>query len=306
MGYTDAKVEMANTTLSQSKGLTDGIQNGGRIIVKGVEDLGGGLSATANLEWSISPSTAANSFANRQSHLTVAGGFGSVTLGRVYSLHHSNQGAGDLVGNVSNAGYIGGMDSLVRASNAIVYTAPSFGGVTVAVELLTDPSAAAPGAAKTDGNGIRVSYAEGALAAGFVQENMDNYTADFSKLGGAVVDATLTGTVEKRTARSLFASYDLGVAKVGLVSNNTSYDTLKWTANTVSVSAPMGVVTLLGSMGNGQLKDGADKFKLSAYQLGAKYDLSKRTNLYFYTGQTKIKEINAKFNQTSLGIKHSF
>jgi predicted porin len=307
LGYSTAAVKVDGDTVAKSKGMSDGVQNGGRLFFKAVEDLGGGLKASANLEYSITPATKAQTFDSRQSYVDLTGGFGSFRMGRQYTVHHNNQGAGDMLGNFSNAGYLGSMDSLVRADNALVYISPSFNGFTVAGEVVTDPSVAAPGADKATGSGVSVSYAAGALAAGYAHETLKNGAFDAAKLLGANRDADLAiAAYDKRTANSLMASYDFGVAKVGFVNNNTKYDTVKFKANTLSVKAPMGSVTLLASIGSGKITEGADSVKLSAYQIGAQYALSKNTNLYAITGQTKYKEAAIKFNQTSVGVKFGF
>jgi len=308
LGYSTAAVKTGGATVAESKGMGDGVQNGSRLFFKAAEDLGGGLKASANLEFSITPSVKAQSFDSRQSYVDLTGGFGSFRMGRQYTVHHNNQGAGDMVGNFTNAGYLGSMDSLVRADQAYVYVSPTFNGFTVAGEVVEDNTVVAPGANKTTGNGVSISYAAGNLAAGYAHETLKNGTFDAAKLLGANRDSNLNvGSYDKRTADSLSASYNFGVAQVGFVNNNTKYDTVKFTANTISVKAPMGSVTLLASVGNGKISDaGATISKLSAYQVGAQYALSKNTNLYAITGQTKYKEADVKFNQTSVGVKFGF
>lgn len=308
LGYKSSTVKAGGETALESKGMGDGVQNGSRLFFKAVEDLGGGMKASANLEFAISPSVKAQSFDSRQSYVGLTGNFGTFNMGRQYTVHHNNQGAGDMVGNFTNAGYLGSLDSLVRADQAFVYVSPSFNGFTVAGEVVVDNKVAAPGADKTTGSGVSLAYAGGPLAIGYAHETLKNGTFAGNKLLGTAISdlADLEIAYDKRTANSLSASYDFGAAKVGFVNNNTKYDTVKFKANTISVKAPMGAVTLLASVGSGKISEGADSLKMSAYQIGAQYALSKNTNLYAITGQTKYKDLDVKINETSFGVKFGF
>lgn len=326
LGLQSNKATIGTATYKQTA-MSNGVQSGSRIGFKGTEDLGGGLKANFTYEAGTDPDIASTVMtSNRQSFVGVDGGFGSVALGRQYTLHHSNQGAGDMVGNLTLAGYLGGMDSLVRQSNAVTYTSPSFSGFTVAAQMgfgeTVTNAAAATGAnsatlsneKKNEQTGLRVAYAAGPLAAGLAYETVKNGTFAAVTYAGQATALT-AADYDKRTAMNIEASYDFGVAKVGFVNNNTKFDNLggaagttKWAANTLSVAAPFGAVTAFGSVGAGKLKDtdGSTITKASAYQLGASYALSKRTNVYAFTGQTKLKDLEAKLNQTVVGIRHQF
>lgn len=323
LGLQSSKATIGTATYKQTA-MANGVQSGGRIGFKGTEDLGGGLKANFVVENGITPdeSTTAFGTSNRQSFVNLEGGFGTVALGRQYTLHHSNQGAGDVVGNISLAGYLGGMDSLVRQSNAVTYTSPSFSGVTVAAQMgfgETITSATTTEKANEQ-TALSVAYAAGPLTAGLAYETVKNgKVTNMSFLGqyvdgsGAVPAAGASASsYDKRKAMNISATYDLGMAKIGFVNNNTKWeagaDTTKWAANTLSVAAPFGAVTAFGSFGAGKFKanDGSTITKASAYQLGASYAMSKRTNVYAFTGQTKLKDLEAKLVQTVVGIRHQF
>jgi predicted porin len=238
----------------------------------------------------------------------------------------------------------------------IRYTSPSFSGLTVGIEkgfgeTLTgnrdyawdqnnDGTTNATTERAIDGSpskqneqmGIRVSYAAGPLGLGVAQETVTRFTGfnpDFLSSSGAATpagDYAIGGTLlganyeNKRTARSVFATYDLGVAKIGLVSNDTEYkptnaafNKFDWSANTLSATVPLGALTVLASVGSGKIKvPGFTPLKASAYQLGADYALSKRTNGYALVGQTKWKDNDPvdggkiSYNTMSLGVRHQF
>ncbi len=315
-GFQSNKLTAGDTTVKQTAGVQGGM-SGNRIGFKGTEDLGGGLKANFVVELGLDPTEANSAFGdnNRQSYVGVEGAFGTFNMGRQYSLHHLNQGAGDMLGNLNGqTGYMGAFDSLVRVSNSFIYTSPSFSGFTVAAEMAlgeTIKNSTTNNEKLNETTGVRVNYANGPLAVGYAYEQTKNGTlSDGTFLGSLGLDwdddgAADTLAYDKRKANNLYASYDFGVAKVGFVNNSTKYDDVKWTNNTLSAAVPMGAATLFGSTSSGKIKaDG--QAKVSAYQLGASYALSKRTNVYAFTGQQKWKDLEAKVTQTTVGLRHSF
>ena len=125
-GFQSNKLTVGSDSYKQTAAVQGGM-SGNRIGFKGEEDLGGGMKASFTVEMGIDPTESSldnttTGLANRQSFVGVSGGFGAVTIGRQYTVHHSNQGAGDMVGNLNGqTGYLGAMDSLVRASNLLVH-----------------------------------------------------------------------------------------------------------------------------------------------------------------------------------------
>ncbi len=320
LGFQSTKATVDGVTYKQSA-MASGTQSGSRIGFKGTEDLGGGLKANFVVENGITPdeSTTAFGTSNRQSYVGVEGGFGSLNLGRQYTLHHVNQGAGDMVGNISNAGYIGGTDSLVRVSNAFTYTSPSFSGFTVAAQMGLGETVTSGATEKANElTAFRLAYANGPLAVGYAHETVKNAAAAIGAVKFAGVTVEDLGAVDKRKVSNLSASYDLGVAKIGFVNNNSKFTvdgdgSIKWKANTLTASVPMGATTLLAGLGNGKITaDGSsDNIKAKAYQLGASYALSNSTNVFAFTGQTKLSysadaAATAKLTQTTVGVRHSF
>ncbi len=325
-GFQSNKLTAGDTTVKQTAGVQGGM-SGNRIGFKGTEDLGGGLKANFVVELGLDPTEANSAFGdnNRQSYVGVEGAFGTFNMGRQYSLHHNNQGAGDMLGNLNGqTGYLGAFDSLVRLSNSFMYTSPSFSGFTVAAEMALGEtfknadaaeganSATASNEKKNETTGVRLNYANGPLAAGYAHEITKNGSFAAVKLVGETI-ALDVGALDfdKRTANNLYASYDFGVAKVGFVNNSTKYTvdgegSLKWTNNTLSAAAPLGAATLFASTSSGKIKADDGQTKVSAYQLGASYALSKRTNVYAFTGQQKWKDIEVKYTSTTLGLRHSF
>lgn len=311
MGYnTDKKTAGANA--SKVTGLTS-ILSGSRFGFKGTEDLGGGLTANFVMEYSVAPDEEATSMKNRQSFAGLSGGFGTVNLGRQYTQIHNVQGAFDANDNATAAGWLGGGTSTVRQSNAIVYTTPTFSGFSAAVEL---GHAEVPQTSTVTGNAgnttaLGLSYANGPLTVKAAVESIKLTALSYTAPGEAAA-AALSNALATRKATSIGASYDLGVVKVMAVNTTakagSAADAGKVTTNNFGLSAPMGAVTLNGTVSNGKYIDsGAASVKTSGYQLGANYSLSKRTTAYALMGQGKNKAATAtKHDTLAVGVRHTF
>jgi hypothetical protein len=221
----------------------------GDLGVTAVEDLGGGLKATAAAAFTNRGRQTA--IAGRDATIGLSGGFGSVTVGNIEA-GNGIVGRGFAGAPVSLAdGYDGAI--LDGASNAdyFNYTTPAMNGVTVGVSRL-DSAGSAVGSSAGKGtlqaNVLAVNYANGPLSAG----------ADTTKYYG-------TSTASRTRAS---ASYDLGVATVGFGYSKTQ-GTDRQTA--MGVKVPMGAVTL----GAIYAKNGASK----GYGVGMDYAFSKSTVL---------------------------
>lgn len=136
-------VGFANNT-SYTTRINSGYMSTSRFGITGVEDLGGGLKGLFTLEMGVAVDTGAFSTNgqnqpafNRRSFVGVQGGFGTVALGRDYTpffwaqLATDNLGYG-LYGNLLNEiDVVGSSNQFLRADNAVFYTSPKFGGLTV-------------------------------------------------------------------------------------------------------------------------------------------------------------------------------
>ncbi len=114
------------------------------------------------------------------------------------------------------------------------------------------------------------------------------------------------------------AAYDFGVAKLaGMYFDRKadlgSFDH-KYRGGDIGVSVPVGQAELFANYGMGKNKytaSGAPSWKIQTYQLGTRYNLSKRTNIYAIYGYGKAKEKQVgsgtgKSNVVSVGLRHSF
>ena len=162
-----------------------------------------------------------------------------------------------------------------------------------------------------------------ALAAVYAKEQYEN---SFFTAPNAITNDT-----DKRTW-GLFANYDFKVAKVffsyadrkvdgdeyrnGVVRSD---DSLKYRAYDLGLSVPVGErVSLMGNYGWGKLKgkdkltDDSGNFKVRAYQLGARYEFTKRTSMTAYFARTSwdgggdVSDIESKGHIIGATMRHSF
>jgi hypothetical protein len=266
--------ESTDTTTAGTAVKANGLRvTDGNFTLSSSEDLGGGLKVVASMD--VQSRGRDTDIAGRDASITVMGGFGSVTIGSVE--------AGNGIIGLGGAGApVYGMDGTVIAGGSNVdllkYTSPELmAGLKVSFTVLdnTAAGASAPGTGTNtlgmgsdylgqDANVVGVTYAAGPLA---VAADITNY--------GRNGIAAATTVADDRTRVS--ASYDLGVAKIGYgyqVAATTAATNNKTKQQIFGVSVPMGALTLGLNYATSQA-DGAIKAK--GTDLGAKYDLSKRT-----------------------------
>jgi predicted porin len=216
-----SRTELANSGLSSS-----------RLGFRGVEDLGGGLSASFWLESPITNDDGATGLSNfsRRSTVSLAGSFGEIRLGRDKTATVLNEEqfdpfadtgiGGSLIidaneTSVSGTGY-GSNSTYKRAGNMVQYFLPRnlggfYGNVGYSLHELTRTSPdSVVGADKTNTGrhiGGRVGYAAGPLdvAASYAQ----NDTSFTTGSGAAAV-----ARPGKIKTFNLGATYDFGVAKL--------------------------------------------------------------------------------------------
>jgi len=290
--YTDAKTAAGVKTAGFQA--TDG-----DLVAAAVEDLGGGLKASASLALKLRGRGAQASVVDgRDATIGLSGAFGSVTAGAIE--------AGNGIMGLGQAGApVIGLDGKVldAASNVdiVSYTLPTLAtGLTLKASVIDGVG----DVARTKGNisVFAVGYTAGALnlsadfsdyskyadvaavngsyiAAGAT--TLTNYAAADTLPTGATVSAAAVAAgkaVDNRTRVS--ASYDLGVAKVGVGYQVKSYVTAANKDNkqmTYGVSVPMGALTL-GAVFASSKDDGATT-KTTGNEFGVNYAFSQRTSL---------------------------
>ena len=262
------------------------IYNSNSMAVVATEDLGGGMTASAKLQFRL------NNMAERgtgDQYVELAGGFGSLRIGQFTFASHSGYNP-----FASTHASTGGGAAAIGSTNTVAYTSPSFGGVTVAVGTTSDAKA---GVGKP-GTGVRVNYGAGPLSV--------QYASSTAPDG----DSSNATNGYKHTA--LGAKYDLGVATAYL----TSYqETAGATASTdnkqekgvqIGAAIPMGALTFkISNMNRSSTNTSSTAVDTTSY--GFSYALSKRTTAEFQVASNKlVTTAGTKTQKSWMGISHSF
>lgn len=286
--------ESLKSTTANVATKADGIKvTDGDFVLTAVEDLGAGLKATASM--AVQSRGRDTGISGRDASLSLAGNFGSVLIGSV-------EAANGILGLGGAGASVYGLDGSViaAASNVdiIKYTSPNLmiPGLTASLSLIDKTAAStnyATGgtlgmgstALDQDANVIGLNYANGPLAAAF----------DVTSYGNNAVPVT---AIRADNRNRFSASYDLGVAKLGFGYQVANTKAANATTNTktkdmiVGVNVPMGALSLGLNYGTSQEGTGV---KVKGLDLGAKYDLSKRTFIAFH-----YQDVDNKNNASEL------
>lgn len=326
-------VGAAGAGLTRIPNLTSSVPS--RLGFRGTEDLGGGLRALFTLEMGFAPDSGALNQGGRafgrQSFVGLAGPWGSVTLGRQYTMLFWSSLEADVLG--PNLHGLGALDSYIpnaRVDNSIAYRG-TFSGFTVGgtYSLGRDVVNAGPspagtncaGESSTDKTACRewsalLKYDTPAWGAALAIDEMR---------GGAGAFAGLTSSALKDTRVAANGYAKLGAWKLGgglirrdnEASPTTPRSDLWYIGATYAVS-PQWVVD--GQLSRLKFKGSANQATLAVAR--ATYNLSKRTAVYASVaridnegasafsvsgGQAGSNPV-AGGNQTgvALGVRHSF
>jgi predicted porin len=304
----------AGTAAATKKTGIDSVLNGGsQFGFKGSEDLGGGLTASFVMELGYETSDPIPGMNNRQSFVGLAGGFGSVNIGRQYSnifLAACGQDVSSCA-NIAGNTYVVAADSSgdVRRANAINYSLPSIvPGVTIQVgksygEATTSPTSTNAGNATS----YTLGYSAGAIAATLASESLEN-VGNFP----AYVNAQGASLTAKRKTTVTGLSYDAGMAKVLYTNTKSVIGTGVTKFSATGIVFPMGAASIAYQAGTGETKSIASTTtsKLKGSLVNFSYSLSKRTSAYVKVGshsETTAAGANTlKISTTAVGIAHGF
>lgn len=299
-----------------SKTTFAGVHNGGSGIgFKGDEDLGNGLKASFLHELGVSTEGAAATSV-RQGFVALGGAFGQVRIGKQYSQAFINTVSVDPMGATGVNGHNSYIvllnqsilaDAPLRQANSLQYSLPAFVeglGVT-----LTKTFGNVNKSSAGDGTGLAAVYSSGALYAGFTWDSTNRQgitpTPAASPFGGILTD--IAATSSDNVLKTLSASYDFGMAKVGFNNATVSVDSNSLDNTAFTVGIPLGSAVISLSTSSGNHKNAGVDTKHSGYQFGLDYNLSKRTVAYAEMGATKIDNTDKdRLSSSAFGIRHSF
>jgi predicted porin len=262
--------------------------------IKVVEDLGGGLKATAQFEQNINYETGATGVADaRYAYLALDGGFGRIKAGRTLTPSFFGVAAWELTGAanfsaVANQFGFAGAGS--RNSRELSYTTPNMGGFTAQFGYVTELDGIENGGlgSKFDMNAV---YAAGPLAVGLSYWKNDKVAAGASTDGNYALGASYN-----------FGSFILAGSLQDSAGPSQGFS--------IGASIPVGAWKFTVDVAQDTGFDDTD------YLLYAGYSLSKRTTMYanyrrdgksgkIPSGAAALKSA-ADVDYTGIGIRMNF
>lgn len=312
-GIVDLNVRNVNQKLNgvkdQATSFTSMSQDGtasSRLGVRGVEDLGGGMSASFWLEGALQPDTgtAGGLTFQRRSTVSLSGGFGEVRLGRDYTPTFWNHtvydpfgtnGVGSSVNLYATAATANVfMSTVVRSDNLISYFTPNMSGFQAQLSYGFKETNAA--SSPSDYTGLRVTYAAGPLSVAFAtaSEGVPNAALDTSR-------------------SNIGASYDFGFIKpmFNYTTSKEDVSDVKLTNLMIGATAPVGPGLAKVSYTRAEADTPIGDADGNQFAIGYEYGLSKRTALY---GNLAILKADAgllnaaelKRRSFEIGLRHAF
>lgn len=306
---------------NSTSAVNSGVGPTSRWGVRGQEDLGGGLSATFNLESTLGvdagTSGSAAGFFDRAAVVGLAGNWGAVTAGRQNTLVADSAGIADPIGLrfaglnpniqvVSLTGHRLGKEygatnsdgSSNRVNNSIKYSG-TFGGLTARAMYSFGESAA--GSQRLDSKGLGLNYAAGDLL-------LTSAYTQFHDANGLALDAATIGGVWTSGKLRLILNFGR---------NQADTSTTTQTTNKVLAAGANYAVSNQISLNGGYYKVDRERTGLQddgfTRLIGyVDYHLSRRTKLYLELDTTKWKGNyqgvgnKERSNGVSLGVTHSF
>lgn len=155
---TTGGVDFSGWGISARGNSMPGSGRGNRIGIKGSEDLGNGLDAIYQVEFSVDNMVSGSGVKYRNSFVGVAGDFGTVLAGRHDTPLKMSTGKLDLFGDTM-ADYNGtiGFDD-VRAPTAVAYISPSISGLSFAGAIHTGGGGGTVGPDNIDNTSLAAAY----------------------------------------------------------------------------------------------------------------------------------------------------
>lgn len=309
-GVMDASLVREDTGATGGRRTTiaSGNQSSTRLGFRGTEDIGNGLKAVFNLEAGTALDTGVGDSAlfGRRAVVGLTGSFGSVMVGREYSLIADVAKESDAFGQGFFGGNLNAFTRLTRRmSNAVVYKTNKLGpGFRLGASYSAGEQATGP---SRDLKGVSAEYSAGALYAGLAYHTIERLASGNDKELGL-------GVAYKVGAFEIKGNY----LEADLTGANNNYEQMN-----LGVSYKVGGPhTVYANFQTNELENGAEGKGIA---LAYSYALSKRTNFYatFATMRNNGKAVfgmNSSSNNVTppttalgadpkvmlVGLRHSF
>jgi len=334
-GVADASTTTVGSAANGStSGNGSGNYLGSRLGLRATEDLGAGNKAGFVYEMGLNLTTDGktgtdavqqkgytSSIANvRQGYVFLDNsGLGRLSLGTQYSPVDASGGATASLSAHGGVNHLQGAATLLklgqmpRFANSVMYTSPTYNGVTVRAmwnasesvhqDGLTSAQVAAKGGNATS---FGIDYAAGNFKGGIATEKFSHVATDTPAALATYTGTTAITTVvniagaatssNTQTYTVATANYDFGVANVGVQHANykltptSGTGEVKHDVNMISATIPFaGKFSLRPAYATGKVDYlGTKAYNTSGIDLGLWYDLSKRTNLYVSWNEQKF------------------
>ncbi|MDR9498937.1 MAG: porin [Hydrogenovibrio sp.] len=302
-----------------------------RMGIKGSSDLGNGLKAVYKVEFGLAPdgngknSSNSDALTNRNQYLGLAGGFGTVLLGRhdtplkmSQPKDFFNDGTADFK---KMTGEMGAMNASgeIRASNVLAYVSPSFGGVKLVAAL--SPQEDGTNSNTDDESQITDFYSVAAMY-GSKKEGL-YLAAAMDKASDAYVGDRADGADQDATHVRVSAQYAMGGLIANAMYQDFSGDALSADntngneGNTLTGGVAYKIGKFMPKLAVTQVnRDKADdgtKYEDSLnWAAGVNYSLGKKTTAYFdyskieHKGSNDFEDSKAEETAFSVGMIHKF
>jgi predicted porin len=285
----------SKTTMS-----SNGTYNSNRLGFKGVEDLGGGLNAHFTLEQGfnsgtgdLDTKTTTNKLFNRSAFVGLGGQWGSLDLGRQYTVAFKTVGAYDpfnykYTGIIPLAG--ASVSAGVRNDNDIQYTG-TFGPITGRAEYALGENVG--GGSTNSAAAVGATYANGPLSFGAAytkrKPNLLNATGAAATLG------TANSAAQDNRHWTVGGAFTFGPGRIAAGYANEKQDVVRgenkqrnaWVGGSYDITPALG---LTAAYYNTKVDTAGPDGKRNLFIVGATYALSKRTNFYADIDYAKYKD----------------
>ncbi|MEW7980062.1 MAG: porin [Candidatus Sedimenticola endophacoides] len=257
-----------------------------RIGVKGSEDLGNGMAAVYQIELDVDAENTGNT-SGRLAYTGIAGGFGTVALGRQWTPYHGSVDKTDFNQvNGMNDTYIG----TARLGNTLAYVSPNFSGFTATLALVIDDDCGlGVGEDGIDAHNLSLDYSNGPLSVGF----------SLLGAGGSIDGKQLgIGAKYKMDSFALFAQYEDADFEIYNAMRRGS-ETSDVDAYAIGVEAYFGNNTMRAKFGEVDTATATEQ-----WSIGLQHNFSKRTMVF--TEYENNETGSTDTDRFGFGIRHDF
>lgn len=291
-----------NALVSTDRGTSDSWDIDGqasRFGVKGSEDLGNGLKAIFQYEWSVDSSDEAT-LGGRLAFVGLTGGFGTVAIGRQWTPYY---GAVDKTDIFNLTDFNSMTFSPTRTGNALAYVSPNFSGFSAALALVISGDDPADTEDTIDAINLSLNYNNGPLSVGFGYHDQDSNTSSVA----AGVDsfgvpfAATTSTSPDVTLWGLSGKYNFGAFAVIAQYEELENGSVDSDAFSLAAEAYFGNNTVRALYGERDVGGVVDQ---DQWAIGIQHNFSKRTRVYAEYGSED--DGFSDIDVFGIGLRHDF